>query len=73
MRQIAPGCANSLKVTAATLCVVLGSKDVARAWPFKVATDAPGAGKRSAATGAAGAVCSLPDGNHGDNTSQVTE
>lgn len=37
------------------------------------ATAAPLAGKRSAAGGAADELSSIPHGNHGDNTSQVTE
>jgi len=73
MHQNGSSWQNAHEVAAATLCVVLDSKGVSRAWPFKVAAAAPGAGKRSAATGEAGEVCSLPDGNHGDNTFEVAK
>ncbi len=73
MRQIALGHVKSPNASAATLCVVLGSKVISRAWPFKVATAAPVGGKRSAATGGAGEVSSIPHGNHGDNTSEGAE
>lgn len=59
------------EAAARSLCVVLAAKPVGRSWPFMVGADAPAAGKRSAAAGAAGEVQALPDGNHGDNTVEV--
>lgn len=75
--QTRQGCKTAHAWAVSSLCVVIESRPVLRAWPFKIESvdfgDVKSAAEGAPRSGEGAALSKVPDGNHGDHLSGATK